>query len=155
MLSEWIDKGWGRMRPIIDTPVLRVEEIHILKGGFCSIHHHNWQHNIFVVFEGRLDIRYRKFILPDMTLAAVRPECELHLGQLHTAEATVDHQFLAFTFVRAIEIYTPAGFELQCSRDDIVRRDILGGVLPQSTSCPVNPSAMAMVDPYRSYPTGE
>ncbi len=131
MAGEWSKKAWGTMRRLIDSPVLRVEEIQIVRGGFCSVHLHAWQRNLFVVYEGELEIRYAEWEWVDgsVPLADMKPQHILRLGRPHVADANVEHQFLAFTFVRAVEIYVPAGHDLTCSAEDIVRREILGGVL--------------------------
>lgn len=119
-MSEWIQKPWGRTRPLSIDDSLHVWECEAVAGGFCSIHKHRHKRNIFVVIDGDLVVEFfgpASFAklyaqLPDKTTNAI-----VEAGELH--------RFVARERSRFLEIYLPAGGPL--SADDI-ERFLNGGV---------------------------
>ena len=50
------EKIWGWMKPLYQDAVCRLVACYGAQGGYCSLHAHHFQSNIFIVQSGRLRI---------------------------------------------------------------------------------------------------
>lgn len=123
-MERWRKKPWGRMRPVLQNADVRIEQIAVDRGGYCSIHYHAEHPNAFSVLQGELLV-----VFNDRGLGSYRIVAGDHL----IVPPGLTHQFIAATPVLAIEVYT-ASRTLPADADvvDIVRLTPQGGVLSPS-----------------------
>lgn len=104
-------KIWGTTEDIYSDDKLLIARIRVVKGGYCSIHYHQYRDNLFVVHAGTLLVH-----IFDGLPKTVR----VNAGEQIRVPAGIAHQFDAVTAVQCDEIYTPiAGAAID--KLDIVR----------------------------------
>lgn len=114
---EVIDKPWGQIFRLWDTAELRIEPIEILKGGYSSEHCHARQDNLFILVDGRVDIRiFAEGSKPGEKWVDVFSLSRSWQSRL--VPAGVWHQFYCHDPSKLVEVYFPA--EIDAS--DIKRR---------------------------------
>ena len=107
-------KAWGTTEEIFNNGTVAIHLIKIDKGGFCSIHKHQFKSNKFYVLEGNLQLNiWTQEKEADVTV--------LWAGEMCEVPPLVDHQFKALTDVKCLEIYT-VGFK----GEDIIRKTVGG-----------------------------
>jgi len=110
-------KVWGWTYPIFNILGVEIDRIHVTKGGYCSVHKHEYRFNAFFVFNGSLEIDTWKndYDLCDKTI--------LEKDQFTIVKPGEYHRFFAQSDVDALEIYwtNPA------SSSDIIRQ-LSGGI---------------------------
>lgn len=112
-------KIWGSTELLLKESVIEIHRLEIVPGGYCSMHHHDYKWNCFVVLSGELVIQVKKntYDLVDETL--------LRAGQVTTVCPDEEHMFINRGDVAAValEIYYPQ----MLGGADIVRTGV-GGV---------------------------
>jgi len=90
-MSEQWPKCWGRNTEIFKNDTVSVNLLHLIKGGVCSWHYHNYKNNTFHVVSGKVLIKteYSKTILEP--------------GQSILIEAPMKHLFEALEDSKLIE----------------------------------------------------
>lgn len=120
-------KAWGVTEVILAEPLIEIHRLRIVPGGYCSMHHHDYKWNAFVVLAGELTIEIKKkaYTLIDQTV--------LRAGQSTTVSPDESHRFMnrGTVPVDALEVYYPQALR----RDDIVREDH-GGVETPAVASP-------------------
>ena len=115
-MGEKSGKVWGSTQPLFDKNNVEMSRIEVVKGGFCSIHHHNHKFNAFYVESGSLLIRvWKSYNLVD--------ETTLGPGDITHVSPQENHQFFALEDTVAFEIYYNI-----LSLDDI-ERSTHGGIV--------------------------
>jgi mannose-6-phosphate isomerase-like protein (cupin superfamily) len=116
-------KVWGTTELLLKTGLIEIHRLSIFPQAHCSMHHHRFKWNAFLVLEGELHIDVEKdaYGLKDRTT--------LYPGELMTVQPGENHQFCSGTEpCVAIEIYYP-----EMLSEDIVRRSV-GGVVDARAS---------------------
>ena len=106
-------KSWGKsIRRFIDS-YLQVEEAHIDKGGYSSVHLHERKWNEFIVSKGSLLVH----IYDDQGKSEMTHELEPGI-RIHVPP-NIRHQFVATTKVVVYEVYFDPSHQLD--PEDIIR----------------------------------
>ena len=118
-------KIWGWIRPLYQDGIYRLVQAHAIAGGYCSLHRHDWQQNMFVIHAGKLRVLiYRDNSMVPTEIVrleqAVRDTLIVPAGLRHRFEATSDCEFTELYFGQ---------FGRAPSEDDIIRED-QGGARP-------------------------
>lgn len=113
-MDIWKDKPWGRTRPECRSLVAHVDEIEVLRGGYCSIHCHVAKVNAFHVLSGQLYVRQFTGAGDRLRGAFVGP------GGSVIVPAGIWHQFWVPVETRAVEVYLPID-GVPLNHDDIER----------------------------------
>lgn len=123
---ESFKKSWGEMRVYCRDAQSIVMEARVVKGGFCSVHHHGHHSNTFVVIRGKLIIGL--FRSDGVCYEAVK----IFPGQGLTIPANQEHQFYADEETIFLEwsVLHPTRPGQIADLEDIIRRPghHLGGV---------------------------
>jgi len=111
-------KVWGETEVVLQTPFIEFHRIWVRKGGFCSLHKHEFKWNMFYVTYGRLKVLIHKndYDLVDIT--------ELGPNEWTTVKPGEFHSFAASEDTTAFELYYPEPLS-----EDIIRRTVGGGSL--------------------------
>lgn len=139
MAGEWIQKVWGRTRPLVLEDSLHIFECEAVAGGYCSIHRHTNKSNTFLLLSGEIAVSTFS-VLPSQPGA---PVLVFRAAISRENEATcipagILHRFYADSSSRFLEIYRPRvdvtdpskpAFLGSLSVDDIERLT-LGGMKP-------------------------
>lgn len=106
-------KTWGTTETLLQNSFVEFHRIDIKKGGYCSLHRHNFKFNTFYVIEGELEIEVHKndYDLIDTTL--------LKAGDLTTCNPGEFHRFKALTDVVCFEIYYPEALSTDIERKNV------------------------------------
>jgi len=109
-------KIWGWTTPILQVNGVQIERIHINKGGYCSVHKHEFRFNAFYIISGTLEVSVWKndYELCDKTV--------LSQNDITIVKPHEYHRFLAKSDVEALEIY----WTEDASSNDIIRK-LCGG----------------------------
>ena len=112
-------KVWGETELVLQTPFIEFHRIWVHKGGFCSLHKHEFKWNMFYVTSGELAVHTHKndYELIDTTVLGPRQWTTVKPGEFHSFEAV--HDTMAF------ELYYPEPLS-----EDIIRKTV-GGHLPK------------------------
>ncbi len=115
-----VNKIWGTTELVQKNPACEMHNIHVVEGGFCSIHRHKTKFNLFLVLRGelrvityphaRLDAAGNLLTLNAPETWIIRPEGS------HAVPPGIFHQFASPTGAHAIELYWS-----QYDADDIER----------------------------------
>ena len=108
-------KTWGQTETILQNSFVEFHRIDIKKNGYCSLHKHEFKHNMFYVISGELEIEVYKndYDLVDTTL--------LCAGEMTICKPNEYHRFKALTDVLCFELYYPEPLS-----KDILRKDVGG-----------------------------
>ena len=108
--SEISGKVWGKTQKIFDNGAVSVHRIFAMKGGYSSMHKHQFRFNMFYVESGSMKIVTRKndYDLTDETIIGA--------GQTAIAKPNEWHKFEALADTVAFEIYYGS-----CEDGDIIR----------------------------------
>lgn len=108
--SNIAGKVWGTTQKIFDNGAVSVHRITAKKGGYSSMHKHEYRFNMFYVESGRMKVVTRKndYDLTDETF--------VEAGQTAIAAPNEWHKFEAMEDVVAFEIYYGV-----CEDGDIIR----------------------------------
>jgi mannose-6-phosphate isomerase-like protein (cupin superfamily) len=110
-------KIWGETNLVFSNNTVQINQIHIKKGGRCSIHMHNHKNNIFFIQSGRLLIeQWMKEGVVDSTVLNKEDKMEI--------PSQIYHRFTALEDTSALEIYY-----LDIDDNDIIRKDC-GSIVP-------------------------
>jgi len=115
-------KAWGFKYSVYNTSSYQVDLCCIKKGGYSSIHHHEYRTNIFLVLKGILNINLYPRIKADLQDCMTYTIGDGQKTRKFKIKPKIIHQFNAVTEVQLLEIYYTV-----CSDKDIVRQD-QGGV---------------------------
>lgn len=112
-LGVWQDKVWGRTKLTEGSGVASSHELHLMQGGYCSIHWHEQRDNHFRVLSGEVAVvQFRSFYMRTKILT---PEANYALVM-----SRVPHMFLVLKPGTMIETYSVLPGD-QFSLDDIIR----------------------------------
>lgn len=113
-MGKLIQKEWGWAEPLLLNEHVEMSRADIVKGGYCSWHHHDHKDNMFVPVRGRLMVEVMD-IFQNVIQHIMSP------GDSLTIPTGVRHRFVApFEAVLVIEVYYPTWGE-KLKADDIVR----------------------------------
>lgn len=126
-MNKVTEKPWGTTELVIDSPIMTAHRLNIVKGGYCSFHHHYRKWNGFVVIKGFLRI-----ILPSV------PDRLLGPGDVAAVGPGIRHRFFAETEVECMEWYWPDTLS-----EDIERGTSQSGVLEEAARGFLPPSSYA------------
>lgn len=107
-------KFWGVTEELFNNGIVAIHLLKIKKGGFCSVHKHNYKSNIFHVLRGNLKLSV-------WSQENESDDTVLFEGERTEVPPHVYHQFKGLTEVECLEIYT-VGFR----GDDIIRKTVGG-----------------------------
>lgn len=125
-MPDRILKPWGESETLLEAGDFRLTRIMVRRGGYCSRHRHEHQHNTFVIVSGKL----RVCLLVSLASGATAEYRLLEDGLQRsvTILAGQVHWFVAETDAIALEIYTRDGLVIPCEQDIVRFTD--GGLLP-------------------------
>ena len=108
-------KVWGSTQSLFSNDNFEVHRIQVKRGGVCSLHCHQFKHNIFYVETGALKISVHKndYALVDDTILLAGDITDVKPNEYHTFEALDD--------TVAFEIYYSEPIS-----GDIIRKSIGG-----------------------------
>jgi mannose-6-phosphate isomerase-like protein (cupin superfamily) len=112
-------KAWGTTERLTATPLCELHRIHVLPGGYCSIHQHQGRANGFYVVGGSIEIRVW---LDDES--APRESRQLLAGDYYSVGPGFKHQFCSRNGAEVLELYYPV------LRGEDIQRDSVGGIEP-------------------------
>lgn len=123
--TDYIEyKSWGFKYSVYNSASFQVDLCQIKKGGYSSIHHHNYRWNRFLILKGILNI----YIYPGTKSNFEFLEPIIHVigdsqkTRKFIIKPRIIHKFYAETDVQLLEIYNSI-----CSEKDIIR-ETQGGV---------------------------
>ena len=112
------EKIWGVTELIHKTPFTEMHHLSIIPNAWCSIHKHQYKHNLFYVLSGEL---YIGIFTDD---GAIKDVIRLGMGERLVIQPNVKHKFATHSQpCECIEIYYPEPLS-----EDIVRADVGGKV---------------------------
>lgn len=123
-------KSWGFKYSVYNSSSFQVDICCIRKGGYSSIHHHDYRWNKFLILNGVLEI----YIYPrQQLLDNISEPIRYVIGDKQKTrkfiiKPKVIHKFHALTDVKLLEVYNSV-----CSEKDIIRQD-QGGIGYESLS---------------------
>jgi quercetin dioxygenase-like cupin family protein len=107
--SNYIEKkAWGEKHNIFYNHAIAVDRLHIRKGGYCSLHSHEFKYNRFYVETGKLLIRMA--INNDIKNFIVGPgdECPYKIfdvppGRIHQFQALEETICIEMAYAKVVE----------------------------------------------------
>lgn len=123
------DKLWGWVDHS-ESFGIPTDLIHVVPGGYCSIHYHERKSNLFIVRQGILRvIRYARTQWGEI---AIEDYHDLSPSDIINVEPMRLHMFFALTECEAVEMYLGDTVD----PDDIVRLEEGGRVQLHDSRCP-------------------
>jgi mannose-6-phosphate isomerase-like protein (cupin superfamily) len=112
------EKNWGTSKQLLANTFIEIYRIKVKPKQYCSIHHHKFKYNAFIVIEGLLEIyQYtdKEIIIEQLCAQS---------SKVVVVDPLIDHCFYNPDNIWATgyEIYWPHAYS---SKDDIVRKMIM------------------------------
>lgn len=116
-----VTKAWGTTECLLATPLVELHRIHVLPGGYCSVHKHHGRANVFYVVAGELEVEvWADDPTPEFSAFLTQP---LVAGEIYTVGPGSVHKFRSRRGAEVLELYYPV------LRGEDIERFSEGGLL--------------------------